>query len=386
MSIVIIILLLIALIVLGFDFLDSVLDWFGRIKIGTITDDGEWKKSTEKVIEKWLDSGTPKVPINENKRLKLVHKIKNFGKVESTAYWQDAAVLKAATAAGNMDESVFVLLDRYIDTDNGNWKLPPERVDCAMLCYELLCCDYIDNSLIRPAMDYVASLLESLYDEYGTVPYNKNAKDVRFVDTVGMICPFLMKYAVVYNEPRFVDIALEQIKEYHKNGFDKETKMPYHCFNVKSKAPLGICGWGRGCAWWAIGITDSLKTLMESKTYHLEKVRLLKYCVEFVAVMKNYQRDDGAFTRMIFTPSLEDSSAGAMLAYCFAYIAKLTENDELEDCCKKTLRHLKTCTRRSGVIDYAQGDTMGIGFYSDALRVVPAAQGFAVAAAKEIDF
>lgn len=386
MSILIIVLLLIVLVLLGFDFLDTALNWLGRIKIGTITDDKEWKKSTEKVIEKWLESGTPKVPVDENRRLKLVHKIKNIGKLESTAYWQDAAILKAATSAGNMDESVFVLLDRYIDTDNGNWKVQPERVDCAMLAHELLCCDYIDNDMIRPAMDYVASFLESLYEEYGTVPYNINASDVRFVDTVGMICPFLMKYAIVYNEPRFVDIAIDQIKEYHKCGFDKETKIPCHCFNEKTKAPLGIYGWGRGCAWWAIGITDSLKALMESKTYHIEKVILLKYCVEFAAVIKNYQREDGAFARMIFTPSLEDSSAGAMLAYCFAYIAKLTESDEFGACCKKTLRHLKTCTRRNGVIDYAQGDTMGIGFYSDSLRVVPAAQGFAVAATNEIDF
>ncbi|MBR0348205.1 MAG: glycoside hydrolase family 88 protein [Clostridia bacterium] len=386
MSILIIILLLIVLVILGFDFLDTALNWFGRIKIGTITDDNEWKKTTEKVIEKWLDSGTPKVPINENKRLKLVSGIKNIGKVESTAYWQDAAVLKAAAAVGNMDEGAFVLLDRYIDTDNGEWKIKPERIDSAMLAYELLCCDYIDNDLIRPAMDCVASFLEALYNEYGTVPYNVNASDVRFVDTVGMICPFLMKYAVVYNEPRFVDIAIDQIKEYRKYGFDKETKIPCHCFNVQTKAPLGIYGWGRGCAWWAIGITDSLKTLMESKTYNIEKVMLLKYCVEFITVMKKYQREDGAFTRIIFTQSLEDSSAGAMLAYCFAYVSKLAESDELEDCCKKTLRHLKTCTRRNGVIDYAQGDTMGIGFYSDSLRVVPAAQGFAVAAIKEIDF
>lgn len=386
MSILIIILLLIVLVLLGFDFLDTALNWLGRIKIGTITDDKEWKKSIEKVIEKWLESGTPKVPVDENRRLKLVHKIKNIGKLESTAYWQDAAVLKAATSVGNMDESVFVLLDRYIDTDNGNWKVQPERVDCAMLAHELLCCDYIDNDMIRPAMDYVASFLESLYEEYGTVPYNINASDVRFVDTVGMICPFLMKYAIVYNEPRFVDIAIDQIKEYRKCGFDKETKIPCHCFNEKTKAPLGIYGWGRGCAWWAIGITDSLKALMESKPYHIEKVILLKYCVEFAAVIKNYQREDGAFARMIFTPSLEDSSAGAMLAYSFAYIAKLTESDELGDCCKKVLRHLKTCTRRNGVIDYAQGDTKGIGFYSDSLRVVPATQGFAVAAAKEIDF
>lgn len=386
MLIAIIILLLLVLFVLCFDFVDPFLTWLGRIKIGTITDDGEWKKATRKVIDRWLDSKAPKVPTDEKKRLKLISEIKNIGKVESTAYWQDAALIKAATAMGDRDEGVFRVIDAYIDTQSGQWEEKPERVDCAMLAYELLCCDYVDNDMIKPAMDYVADYLEKLYEEYGTVPYNKNAKDVRFVDTVGMICPFLMKYALVYNEPRFVDIALDQIKEYRKYGFDKETKIPCHCFNVQTKAPLGIYGWGRGCAWWALGITDSLKTLMESKTYHIEKVTLLKYCVEFTAVMKNYQRDDGAFTRMIFTPSLEDSSAGAMMAYCFAYVAELAENEELKDCSKKVLRHLKTCTRRNGVIDYAQGDTMGIGFYSDSLRVVPAAQGFAVAAAKEIGF
>ena len=386
MSIVIIILLLIVVIVLGYDFLDTGLNWFGRIKIGTITDDKEWRLATQKAIDKWLDGWIPKLPTNENKRLKLLDKIKNIGKVESTAYWQDAALIKAASSMKDRDEGVFRTLDAYIDTENGEWKVKPERIDCAMLAYELLCCEYVDNDIIKPAMDYVADYLEKLYEENGTVPYNANAKDVRFVDTVGMICPFLMKYAVEYNEPRFVDIALEQIKEYHKHGFDKETKIPYHCFNVKTQAPLGICGWGRGCAWWAVGITDSLRALMESDTYKIEKVTLLKYCIEFCIVMKKYQREDGAFTRMIFTSSLEDSSAGAMLAYCFAYIAGLTDNDEFKKCSKRVLEHLKYCTRRNGVIDYSQGDTMGIGYYSDSLRVVPAAQGFAVAAAQKIDF
>ncbi len=384
MLIAIIILLLIVIFVLCFDFLDAAFNWLGRIKIGTITDDGEWTSATRKVIDKWLDKGTPKLPLNENKRLKLVSVIKNIGKVESTAYWQDAAVLKAASAMGDRDEGVFNLLDKYIETESGNWKAEPERIDSAMLAYEMLCCDYIDNDMIRPAMDYIASYLEKLYEEYGTIPYNENAKNVRFVDTVGMVCPFLMKYAVVYNESRFVDIALDQIEEYRRDGFEKETKIPGHCFNVKTQAPLGIYGWARGCAWWAIGITDSLKTLMESKSYFIEKAKLLKYCVEFSNVMKKYQREDGAFERMIFTSSLEDSSAGAMLAYCFAYLAKLTDNDELEECSKKTLRHLKFCTRRDGVIDYSQGDTRGIGFYADGFRVVPAAQGFAVAAAEEI--
>ncbi|MBP3939546.1 MAG: glycoside hydrolase family 88 protein [Clostridia bacterium] len=382
----IIILLLIVIFVLCFDFLDAVLNWLGRIKIGTITDDGEWTSATRKVIDKWLNKGTPKLPLNDNKRLKLFSAIKNIGKTESTAYWQDAAVLKAASAMGDRDEGVFRLLDRYIETESGKWKTEPERIDSAMLAYEMLCCDYIDNDMIKPAMDYTASHLEKLYEKYGTIPYNEISKDVRFVDTVGMVCPFLMKYAVVYNESRFVDIALEQIEEYRKNGFEKETKIPGHCFNAETQAPLGIYGWARGCAWWAVGITDSLKSLMESKSYFIEKAKLLKYCVEFAGVMKKYQRDDGAFERMIFTSSLEDSSAGAMLAYCFAYLAKLTDNDDLEELSKKTIRHLKSCTRRGGVIDYAQGDTMGIGFYADGFRVVPAAQGFAVAAAEEIGF
>ena len=187
MSVLIIILLMIALIVLGFDFLDTVLNWFGRNKNGTITDDGEWLKATQKVIDRWLDGWMPKVPVDENRRLRLISKIKNIGKIESTAYWQDAAVLKAASAIGNRDEGAFRILDVYIDSETGEWESKPERIDSAMLAYELLCCEYIDNDLIRPAMDCVASFLESLYNEYGTVPYNVNASDVRFVDTVGLI-------------------------------------------------------------------------------------------------------------------------------------------------------------------------------------------------------
>lgn len=386
MAVLIIILLLIVLVILGFDYFDIFLNWLGRIKIGSIGDTKEWKAATQKVILKWLKSGTPKLPTNENKKFKLISIIKSLKKVESTAYWQDAAVLKAAESIDGSEEGIFALLDRYIDTDSGKWINPPKKIDSAMLAYEFLCSDFVDNATIRPAMDYIAEYLYKLYEEYGTVPYNTDVKNVRFVDTVGMICPFLMKYAVVYNESKYVDVALAQIKEYHKYGFDKDTRMPCHCFNVKTNAPLGIYGWGRGCAWWALGITDSLKTLMTSKTYNIEKVLLLKYCIEFLSTVKDYQRSDGAFTRMFFTSSLEDSSAGAMLAYCFAQLYDLTENNEYKTSCERVLEHLKVCTRRSGVIDYAQGDTMGIGFYSDSLRVVPAAQGFAVAAAKEIDF
>ena len=106
MLVAIIILLLLVIFVLCFDFFDPALTWLGRIKIGTITDDNEWKNATHKVIDKWLDGRTPKVPTDEKKRLKLISVIKDFGKVESTAYWQDAAVVKAASAKSS--KPVFV--------------------------------------------------------------------------------------------------------------------------------------------------------------------------------------------------------------------------------------------------------------------------------------
>ena len=40
-------------------------------------------------------------------------------------------------------------------------------------------------------------------------------------------------------------------------------------------------------------------------------------------------------------------------------------------------------TRRNGVIDYCQGDTYGIGYYSKLFSVMPFAQGLALKLSKE---
>ena len=121
------ILLLLVLIVLSYDFLDNAIDWFGRIKIGTIYDTGEWRNATRKVIVKWLSKGAPKVSKDERNRLKLINDIQNIGKINSISYWQDAALLKAANGMndGYMQENVGELLNKYIDIFKGEWKTAP---------------------------------------------------------------------------------------------------------------------------------------------------------------------------------------------------------------------------------------------------------------------
>lgn len=385
-SILVIIILLIVLVVIGYDFLPDLLNWIGRIKIGRVTDNKEWLENCRSVILKWASKGAPKVPKNENQKMKLINQIKNSKTVSPICYWQDAAVLKALNEKiGDVaKESVEDLLDRYIDENSGNWSIKPEKVDAAIFSYEMLANKLIDNNFIEPAMNTVANMLKANYDKFGYIPYNNSIAKICFVDTIGMVCPFLIKYAVVYQKQEYINFAIRQIGQYFKLGFDEKTKLPYHCFDAETEARLGICGWGRGCGWWTVGIVESLKEIMNLDGFNKEKALLLKLSVSFLDDFEKYICENGAVNRMVLNSSLPDSSAAAMMAYCYAYMFTLTNKKNYYDNAEKILSYLKTATRKDGVIDYSQGDTMGIGYYSPNFSVVPAAQGFAVAAAEII--
>ena len=377
-----IILLLIVLAILLYDFVPDFLNWFLRIKIGNSADFEQWTDSIKQVNIRWLANGAPKVPKNENQRLKLVKTLKDIKKQSPICYWQDAALLKGVSASdGDTEkEAAQKLIERYIDIRTGEWKKTPEKADAAIIAYEILSSGLADAEDIRPAMKYMADMLKEQSELYGTVPYNTDIPDIRFVDTVGMIGPFLIKYGAEYDCPEYIEIALKQIAQYQKYGFSKDMKLPFHCFNAETEAQLGICGWGRGCGWWAVGIADSLKELLKCDGFDKEKKFLLKLNIGFLEELQKYINESGAVNRMMLNPSLPDSSASAMAAYSFSYMYRLTDKEEYRGIAEKIFSFLKKATRRNGVIDYSQGDTMGIGYYSSTFSVVPAAQGFTAAA------
>lgn len=377
---VLVILLLIIIAVIGYDLWEEFFTWLSRIKIGRLSE-SEWQSKTKKVLLKWIKNGAPEVLLNDSKKTSIIKKINDYGKITSVTYWQDAALLKATNCMKDDDvgSEVNSLVSRYIPGDNGEWKIIPKRIDCAMLCYEVLSSRYTDNDALKPAMDYTANMLKAAAERYGTIPYNESIPEYRFVDTVGMICPFMMKYALTYNEEEYITLAMNQIREYREHGFNDKIKIPFHSFKEGSYELLGVCGWGRGCAWWAIGIIDSLKALLQSDGHNKEKAELLKLSIEILNAIKGYIHDDGTVDRMVLNFSIPDSSACAMLAYCYSYMADLLKNDEYKNLAIKMKEKLRSVTRRSGIVDLSQGDTHGIGFYSEKLCVVPAAQGFAIA-------
>lgn len=380
-----IIILLIIIAVIGYDLWEELFTWISRIKIGQLSE-SEWRTKTKKILLKWIKKGAPEVLLNDSKKTNIIKKINDYGKITSVTYWQDASLLKAANAMSeDVSSELNGLVKRYIPGDDGEWKILPKRIDCAMLCYEILSSKYTDKEVLKPAMDYTADMLKEAAKKYGTVPYNENIPEYRFVDTVGMICPFLMKYAITYNEDEYIALAMNQIREYREHGFNNNIKIPFHCFKEESYELLGVCGWGRGCAWWAIGIIDSLNTLLQSDGHNKEKAELLKLSIEILDSLKKYIHDDGTVDRMVLNFSIPDSSACAMLAYCYAYMSDLLKNEEYKSLAIKMKEKLRSVTRRSGIVDLSQGDTHGIGFYSEKMCVVPAAQGFAIAASELLD-
>lgn len=363
-----------ACVALSFDVVPYAIDIIKRRGMGSFASWEEWESATQNKACEWIEKGIPKVPVVADKRLTVIDRIKGTYSAKSVQSWQEAAILLAV----NKNNSS--LSSEYISKKLQNGNIFENcKVDFASLAFAMMSNTYTEKSYLKPYMDSMADSLIEKYNRCGSVPYSGNVNQ-RFVDTIGLVCPFLVKYSLVYSSPEAMETAFALIKEYGEHGLHKELRLPSHCFDASNNAPLGIYGWGRGCGWWAVGLTDCFSLLYKEDGYDKEKTILLKYMLEFADEMEKYQCKNGAFDRSVLSFSGEDSSATAMLAMFFAYLGKLTKREKYITCAEKAMKYILSVTRTDGTVDYSQGDTMGIGFYSGSSIVVPAALGYAVRA------
>lgn len=376
MVIFLLILLILFLVALLFDIVPFVYDMFMRMKIGMLRDES-WFHFAALTAEKWCAKGLPSVPRVAGRRLKIIDILKKEHKSATIQSWQAGSVFLAMNEIE--PQASREAFNNIINPETGEWLIDTGRVDFAYLAYSVLSNPYIDPDFVLPAMKKMADMLIDKYNEYGSVPYAGNPFH-RYVDTIGLVCPFLIKYSLVYDESKAMEIAVELIKEYETDGLHKEFRTPAHCFNSETKAPLGLYSWGRGCGWWSVGLAESFRILNETdgEDYIEEKKTVLKNLLTFAGTIRRYQQHNGAFDRNVFAASGPDSSATAMIAYLLAYAGELTGNEDFTQSARKAMNYIYSVTRRDGVVDYSQGDTMGIGYYSQESIVLPATQGFAL--------
>ncbi|SEW39779.1 glycoside hydrolase family 88 protein [[Clostridium] fimetarium] len=149
-------------------------------------------------------------------------------------------------------------------------------------------------------------------DKSGSLLYRKSFDDV-YIESVGMICPFLCRYGKAYHNQMAIDLAINQMINYLKYGFDSKTSLPYHGYNIKGNIKHGIIGWGRAVGWLLIGMIDSLEYISSTNPYY----KILRY--QFEVIIKTtvkYQTNSGYYKwQLTAFEGHVDTSATSMISY-----------------------------------------------------------------------
>ncbi|WP_195515202.1 glycoside hydrolase family 88 protein [Paraclostridium bifermentans] len=379
MKILVGIIISIILIILLIDIIPMMCNWISRVHIGRYDNEEVWKQALINRSIKWLNN-TPKIKVTDNTRLTIIDRLKGNYTKSAIQHWQQAALILGLNKCEENNKEIDKAINKYLNNhfdSNGQWREKPKFVDGGILSYAIMNLDGSDK--YKLSFDYMYELIKELIGDDGTVKYRKSMPNYRYVDTIGFISPFLIKYGVNYNNNEAIELGVNQIVEYFKYGFDNENVIPFHAYDIKEKYKLGLCGWGRGLGWFAIGIIDAWIELPNNSKY---KKDLEEVIIKFSKSIIKLQQDNGGWGWTVTRKETRiDSSTTATLAW---YLLNASQIEEIDNECKlayeKTVKYLISATRRNGVIDFSQGDTKDIGVYSMLFDILPFAQGFALRA------
>ena len=260
--------------------------------------------------------------------------------------------------------------------NNGNWKQLIDKVDFALLAYALLkSANAAQYEMLRPAMEAVIKMIENNLTPDGIISYSEGRNAGRyFVDTLGMVCPFLSLYGRIYQQQHYVQLAFNQLIYYTQYGMFEQTMLPCHAISSKNHLPLSLYGWGRGTAWYVLGLVDTYTELESTQ----EKAELKRIMLDAANRYYSFQNEDGGFCTILQGGGLYDSSVTAVMSYFYNVCAEIYDNKNFKKVSDKCIKRLMQSTMRDGAIDSCQGDTHGIGSFSQTFDIMPFAQGMAL--------
>lgn len=179
-------------------------------------------------------------------------------------------------------------------------------------------------------------------------------KQLHYVDGLGMYIPFLVKYYEVFNDNEALLMAINNFDYYTKYGTDSNG-LPFH--NINNNNPLGPNNWGRGIAWYILGLLPLLK---HKEEYNKIANNLWKQLNQFKLRDSIWSQFPGASLKI-------DSSATIPYLLLGTYLHKTNKQAVM-----KTIKYL---TLSDGRIYYNSGDTRDINTYSKSFSTSEFTQG-----------
>lgn len=327
--------------------------WQKRIHIGRWNNIDEWEDAIKIKANKWLKK-PPVVSKTGVDRYILFDILKGNYKSNTIQSWQQAGLLMG--------------LETTIDCIPQNC-----HIDVALLGYAILS-NHPTPQNIKDKIDNIYNKILEIKGNNNTIPYRATNTEIRFVDTIGLVCPFLVKYGLTYNIPDAVRLAEKQIIEY-SSFINSETKTPPHAYNLTYNVPLGVYDWGRGVGWYILGIVECYTNLPDGCFKQFLKDQIIKLSHNLL----KYQLDSGGFAASIFDKSLfAESSSSVLCGILFSKCYEITKESIYYTATNNIIAQLRKNTQRDGAIDLCQGDTHGIGNYSTKFGYMPFVQGLAL--------
>ncbi|KMK75031.1 glycoside hydrolase family 88 protein [Alkalihalobacillus pseudalcaliphilus] len=384
MTYIVFLLVILGIAVILTDVLPIFRDWLSRIHIGRFHNENQWMVAAKAIAVKWL-THTPKMKVTDQTRFVILDILKGNYSKATIQHWQEAALLFGLSSylEFNNNQEVQTKINEYVNKtfdSEGQWVKKPQHVDAAILAYAVMKINFIKVEKYQKAFDYIWELIQEHIGRDGTVGYRKSMMDYRYVDTIGFICPFLVAYGVHFKKAECVDLAITQIKEFDLYGMMQSLYIPCHAYHVSNKIPIGLYGWGRGMAWYVIGLMDAWLELPQS---HMHKAYLGERIERLAESALQTQQDNGSWTWLMTRKEVRaDSSVTAVMAWFLLNCSKVNSpvqpNHNLA--ANKALSYLRTVTKKNGEVDFSQGDTKDIGVYSQLFNIMPFTQGFTLRA------
>lgn len=178
--------------------------------------------------------------------------------------------------------------------------------------------DKLDKQVLHRVYEF---LHDYKRDSAGTIMYRKQ-HTAAYLDTLGMVCPFLMRYGVENKNNEAIVLAMNQFRTFFQHGMDTASELPYHGYDIENDLKCGIVGWGRGLGWMLFGMCESLTWMDKQSEQYTELDNQISNLFD---VVLKYQKKDGSFSwqlQALDGPS--DSSVAGMIGYSLLKYAKTT--------------------------------------------------------------
>ena len=158
-----------------------------------------------------------------------------------------------------------------------------------------------------------------------------------WLDGLYMAEPFLVRYATVFNQPKWFDEAAFQLQEVYKRTLDPKTGLVYHAWDeskqqrwCQPETGQSKHFWSRGTGWYMMALVDVLEYLPED---HPDRNALIKILTNLsAALMKVQDPETGLWYQVLDMGGREgnyiEASGSAMFSYAFAKGAKMNVLDQ----------------------------------------------------------